>query len=334
MEKKYLVFISSTYEDLKRERQKVIEAVLKLNYIPAGMEFFPAADARRESIIKQVIDQCDFFIVIIAGRYGEPREHGKSFTEFEYRYALSRKKPVIAFLRKDVPSLPAEKQETGKMKGKLDKFVNLAKRKLCRSWKTADELASEVVTSLTSLANEHSELGWIKSSLHVQLHRKDVSWSQFNDKVSRRFWACGTSLRDVLQRKLVEDFWKKGTRDIKILLPDFHTGSLSRRQLIQFNRVAGNTLADEQVKAAKSCYNGFAENIKKLALANWKQYLHLYKGIMYANITISDKEAVVAFYDSTGIGDNSTTLHIAKTGNPKAYEKVLNEFLTMWRGNR
>lgn len=44
MEKKYQVFVSSTYVDLREERQQVIQALLELDCIPSGMELFPAAD--------------------------------------------------------------------------------------------------------------------------------------------------------------------------------------------------------------------------------------------------------------------------------------------------
>ncbi|HDZ8843871.1 TPA: DUF4062 domain-containing protein [Aeromonas dhakensis] len=44
MDKKYQVFISSTYEDLKDEREQVIKSVLEMGHIPVGMEMFSAAD--------------------------------------------------------------------------------------------------------------------------------------------------------------------------------------------------------------------------------------------------------------------------------------------------
>jgi hypothetical protein len=43
MEKRYQVFVSSTYEDLKDERAEVIQALLELDCMPAGMELFPAS---------------------------------------------------------------------------------------------------------------------------------------------------------------------------------------------------------------------------------------------------------------------------------------------------
>ena len=44
MEKKYQVFVSSTFTDLMDERQDVLKSVLDLGHIPSGMEGFFAAD--------------------------------------------------------------------------------------------------------------------------------------------------------------------------------------------------------------------------------------------------------------------------------------------------
>ena len=47
MKKKLQVFISSTYEDMKEERQKAVEAILAAGHIPAGMELFASENAEQ-----------------------------------------------------------------------------------------------------------------------------------------------------------------------------------------------------------------------------------------------------------------------------------------------
>ena len=59
MNKRYQVFISSTYADLKDERSKVIQTIMELDCIPAGMELFPAIDNEHFDFIKKSIDDCD-----------------------------------------------------------------------------------------------------------------------------------------------------------------------------------------------------------------------------------------------------------------------------------
>lgn len=70
MQKKYQVFVSSTYQDLIDERKEVTQALLESNCIPTGMELFPASSRMQWEIIKSVIDDCDYYLLILAGRYG------------------------------------------------------------------------------------------------------------------------------------------------------------------------------------------------------------------------------------------------------------------------
>jgi hypothetical protein len=49
MEKRYQVFVSSTYTDLMEERNEAMQAILELDCMPAGMELFPAANDAHES---------------------------------------------------------------------------------------------------------------------------------------------------------------------------------------------------------------------------------------------------------------------------------------------
>jgi hypothetical protein len=78
MDKRYQVFISSTFIDLKDERQAVLRAILELDHMPAGMELFPAADDSAWQLIKDVIDASDYYVLIIGGRYGSLDETGLS----------------------------------------------------------------------------------------------------------------------------------------------------------------------------------------------------------------------------------------------------------------
>ena len=94
----YGVFVSSTYEDLREERAEVQKALLKLHCFPIGMEIFGSADEETWEFIKRQVFDCDYYVVIIAGRYGSTAPDWLSFTEKEYDYARSIKKPVLAFL--------------------------------------------------------------------------------------------------------------------------------------------------------------------------------------------------------------------------------------------
>lgn len=87
------------------------------------MELFPAANEDQWTLIKKVIDDCDYYLVIIAGRYGSLDNDGVSFTEKEYRYALEQGKPIMGFLHKEPEKLAQGRCEaTAEGKQKLEIF--------------------------------------------------------------------------------------------------------------------------------------------------------------------------------------------------------------------
>jgi len=170
-DKKYQVFVSSTYEDLREERQEVMHALLELDCIPSGMELFPAANEDQWSLIKGVIDDCDYYIVIIGGRYGSIGPQGLSYTEMEYRYAVESGKPVAAFLHGSpgvISAANTEKSDEGKQK--LEAFRDLARKKICKSWTTAHELGSVVSRSLVALRKQHPGVGWVRGDKVTSSH--------------------------------------------------------------------------------------------------------------------------------------------------------------------
>src|SRR3989339_1808734 len=111
MDKRYQVFISSTYSDLKDERKQVMQTLLEMDCIPTGMELFPAADEEQLEFIKKIIDDCDYYLIIIGGRYGSTTADGISFTEKEYDYAVGKGIPIIALLHGNPEIIPAGKTE-------------------------------------------------------------------------------------------------------------------------------------------------------------------------------------------------------------------------------
>lgn len=97
MNKKLQVFVSSTYLDLKDERQKAVEGILRAGHIPAGMELFVPANKTQWAIIEKWIKESDILMLILGGKYGsiEPGS-GKSYTQLEYEFALANNIPVFA----------------------------------------------------------------------------------------------------------------------------------------------------------------------------------------------------------------------------------------------
>lgn len=166
MEKRYQVFVSSTYADLRDERQRVIQALMEMDCIPSGMELFPAADEEQWEFIKRIIDDCDYYLLIIGGRYGSTTAEGISYTEKEYDYAIKRGIKVIALLHANPDEIPMGKSEsTPELRGRLKAFrEKVAKNRLVKFWKVADELPGLVALSLSKTIKTYPAVGWIRAN--------------------------------------------------------------------------------------------------------------------------------------------------------------------------
>ena len=171
MDKRYQVFISSTFQDLQNARQEVSQALLRADCFPAGMELFPAADEEQFEFIKTVIDQSDYYILISAGRYGSIHPStGLSYTEMEYDYAVEAGKPIIRLLHKDpFTELRGEFiEKTDKGRNSLKKFrKKLSERRLVAYWSTPEQLQLEATLALRDLQKKRPTMGWVRGALDL-----------------------------------------------------------------------------------------------------------------------------------------------------------------------
>jgi len=129
MEKRYQVFVSSTFADLQDERSRVLQTLMEMDCIPAGMELFPAADEEQWAFIKKIVDDCDYYLLIIGGRYGSISSDGVSYTEKEYDYAVSKGMKVVALLHAKPLEIPVGKSEMdSQSRVKLESFREKVKQ--------------------------------------------------------------------------------------------------------------------------------------------------------------------------------------------------------------
>ncbi|EFL88096.1 DUF4062 domain-containing protein [Ahrensia sp. R2A130] len=164
--KKYEVFISSTFKDLRKERQAVQDVVIRAGDFPVQMESFPASDQEQFEYIKTLIDSCDYYVLIIAGRYGTQSKAGLSYTHREYQYAVSSGVPVLAFIHGNLPSISAKKSETT-LDGKaaLQKFIGeVEKGRLRRSWTDIGSLKLAVREALDHAKAISPRTGWVSAA--------------------------------------------------------------------------------------------------------------------------------------------------------------------------
>ncbi|HII4524287.1 TPA: DUF4062 domain-containing protein [Clostridium perfringens] len=168
MEKRYQVFISSTFADLQDERKAIMESIMDLDCFPAGMEMFPANDSEQFEYIKTIIDASDYYVLIIAGRYGSLADDGKSYTEKEFDYAKEKGIPVLVFVKRDLENIPLSKTDGDEEKRKkLQSFIEKAmKNRLAKYWSDSKELKYEVHSSLSKAFKTHPRTGWVRGNIN------------------------------------------------------------------------------------------------------------------------------------------------------------------------
>jgi Domain of unknown function (DUF4062) len=162
--KRYQVFVSSTFKDLSKERRLVIEALIKAKAIPSAMEYFPASGNSQLDYIKQLIDDCDYYLLIIGARYGSMTSKGVSFTEEEYRYASMIEKPILAFVHSQPDTFAPDLLDTKKnARAKLSKFREEVRAgKVVQMWSNDAELVSGVHIALDEAIASFPALGWTR----------------------------------------------------------------------------------------------------------------------------------------------------------------------------
>lgn len=172
MNKKLQVFVSSTYTDLIEERQAAVEAILDAGHIPAGMELFKAGKSQMKTIRKW-IDDSDVYMLILGGRYGSiEEESGLSYTELEYKYALSKNMPVFAIVLDDsYLHIKAASDATGTIfeKENVDKYRNfkaLVMSKIIKKVNNIDSIAAIVYSTINDIQRDEdfTLVGWVKGT--------------------------------------------------------------------------------------------------------------------------------------------------------------------------
>ncbi|MCH5430828.1 DUF4062 domain-containing protein [Lactococcus lactis] len=172
MEKKYQVFISSTYTDLIEERQKAVEAILSAGHIPAGMELFHAGDETQKELISEWIEDSDIYVLILGGRYGSLDSDGMGYTHWEYEKAKELGKPIFSliltedYLNKKVEDKKLKATDLSYKDDKLVAFRDEVMFKIVSNIDNINQIEAEVIKSINRIVKkrENDLEGWIKGS--------------------------------------------------------------------------------------------------------------------------------------------------------------------------
>lgn len=99
MPESFKVYISSTYKDLKEQREIAARAVRALRHQTVAMEDYTSTEQKPVDKCCSDVKSCDIYLGIFAFRYGHiPKGYQKSITRLEYEAAGAAGIPRLIFL--------------------------------------------------------------------------------------------------------------------------------------------------------------------------------------------------------------------------------------------
>ncbi|MCI8610244.1 MAG: DUF4062 domain-containing protein [Firmicutes bacterium] len=174
--KKYQVFVSSTYDDLKQERKAVLEKISELGQIPMGMEYFSASNSAQWDLIEKQIKCSDYMVIILGGRYGSYLTNDlekKSYCRREYDLAIKEGIPVLAFFKSDLK----EQIEDNPLLKEFYEDIKIGNGngRECAFWKNKKELCEEVIKALAIAFIDTPRKGWKHTENNIYMRsRKEL----------------------------------------------------------------------------------------------------------------------------------------------------------------
>lgn len=232
IKKRLQVFVSSTFSDLRSDRQAAVEAILSAGHIPAGMELFAAGDESQMEVIKQWIDESDVYLLILGGRYGsiDPKS-GNSYTQLEYEYALSTNKPAFACVITE-EALDGRVKKEGKdvlelgNPQKLKDFRAQVLTKISKFFSDPKDIKIAIIETLANLARREQLVGWVRANQQANVPAmadEVVRLSQENARLRTEIASMGrdiliggipfTDMKRLMSQKGILKFFTRHRRD-------------------------------------------------------------------------------------------------------------------------
>jgi hypothetical protein len=154
------VFISSTYDDLKKYRRAVWELLEKFDVNVRGMEQFGARKEAPLATCLTEVEQSDVYLGVIAFRLGSvDSQSGKSFTQVEYERAYELEKEIRIYLVDEQNALFSIRHiDQDDRRQKLEAFKSLLReRHTTESFTTAGDLKEKLNRDFKRLLTEKGD---------------------------------------------------------------------------------------------------------------------------------------------------------------------------------
>lgn len=308
-DKKYQVFISSTYTDLIEAREKVTKVILDLYHFPVGMEMFSADDDDQWKIITDAIDVSDYYVLILGHRYGSVAEEGISYTEKEFDYAKSKGIPIISFIRNRNAAVANTERESNSIYiPKLENFVEKAKKgKMCNFWENINDLERNLAIALPKNMAKHGGIGWVRGNqASGQLAEEIAKLSEEN----RNLRTENEKLKQIAITK--QPVLKVSINDITNLQPD-EDNFLQ----LQWRRLREDEAYERPEKRIKSGYSPLTNKHIFLGIKNPDDFIDEYNAAIdrISDQQIEQHDHALQKYYQIEVGNSGLNIKIENIGN-------------------
>ena len=188
-DRRFQIFISSTFDDLQEERKQAVEVITDRGHIPIALENFSASNESDLEIIERVMGQCQIYILILGHRYGSiPPGNEISYTELEYQLAKKNELLILPFImRADEvqrrrgtldPKIPRDKAELDNFE-KLQAFHDSI-REYRQVWgRPSDNFKVKVTNAINDSLDKCKKPGFVRVAEEKVTNVVSVSENEF-----------------------------------------------------------------------------------------------------------------------------------------------------------
>jgi hypothetical protein len=150
------IFVSSTFKDLRPERQAAVEAVLRAQLVPWGMELFVSEPSKALDVALHELQLSDAVVLIIGFKAGSliPESPELTYTAAEFRRAKELGRPIFAFIQTENGTW-LNKETTGSLRTALDEFKQAVVASLTPAYfENPDRLQVEILAAMAKWGSE------------------------------------------------------------------------------------------------------------------------------------------------------------------------------------
>jgi len=267
-ERRQQVFVSSTYLDLKAERQSAVQAILNAGHIPAGMELFAAGDQSQLDLIKRWIEESDIFMLILGARYGSiEAASGKSYIQLEYDHAISLGKPYFAVYMTDEyreQRLKTDGSAVIEMSepAKLRDFREVVMSKHCSAFNDLKDIELAVHKALPGLIRDYKLRGWVRAGANEEVSTLIAQIGDLQSKISSLQLQSNQTFNGATFDEVCEALrWIISVDPISDDLPFGNALHVFRHGFENRNRIT--------MRGDRSCAAKFADPLERFGLVEW-----------------------------------------------------------------